>query len=93
MPRLQSLRGEYLLRQFVISGENHRIMNKWYQKFFAYLDRYYVSYHGQPTLEVAGKNCFKKLVFEHLKSEACRAMLTLVDEEREGSTIDTNLMR
>ena len=27
------------------SWSNHEIMNKWMQKFFMYLDRYYVKHH------------------------------------------------
>ena len=82
-----------MLRQLVKSGENHKIMNKWYKLFFAYLDRYYVRYHALPSLEEAGVTSFKKLVFENVKREACNAILALVDKEREGATVDRSLIK
>ena len=93
VPKLQNQRDEYLLKQLVVSGENHKIMNEWYKKFFSYLDRYYVKYHALPTLEDAGMRHFKALVFEAVKKDSCAAILSLIDVEREGGTIDRSLIR
>ena len=93
VPKLQNQRDEYLLKQLVTSGVNHKIMNKWYKNFFMYLDRYYVKYHALPTLEDAGMRHFKALVFETVKKDATAAILVLVDTEREGGTIDRSLIR
>ena len=55
LPSLRDRHDEFLLRELIRRWENHRIMNKWMQKFFMYLDRYYVKHHSLPTLEEAGR--------------------------------------
>jgi len=93
VPKLQNQRDEFLLQQLVKSGDNHKIMNKWYRLFFAYLDRYYVKYHALPSLEDAGLAHFKTLVYEQVKTEACAAVISLIDKEREGNTVDRGLIK
>ncbi len=75
------------------SGENHKVMNRWYRKFFQYLDRYYVKYHSLPSLEDAGKSHFKKIVFENVKKEATNAIISLINSEREGDIVNKTLIR
>ena len=41
-PRLESLEGEALLVELDLRWKNHQIMVKWMQRFFQYLDRFYV---------------------------------------------------
>jgi cullin 1 len=93
LPSLRSKRDEHLLRELVKRGENHKIMNKWYKQFFQYLDRYYVKYHSLPTLEEAGVKLFKSVVFDNVKRECCTAILKLIDEERDGATVDRGLIK
>ncbi len=93
LPKLRDRRDQYLLRQLVKSHENHKIMNKWHKNFFQYLDRYYVKYHALPTLEEAGIRHFKTLVFDRVKTEVCSAIIALIDEEREGASVDRDLVR
>eukprot|EP01031_Cornospumella_fuschlensis_P042847 gene42847-52354_t len=54
VPVLRGLQDEALLREFVRRADNHSVMNKWYAKFFMYLDRYHVKYHQLPVLSEAG---------------------------------------
>jgi cullin 1 len=93
LPSLRSKRGEHLLRELVKRGENHKIMNKWYKQFFQYLDRYYVKYHSLPTLEEAGIRHFKTLIFDNVKRDCCDAIMKLIDDERDGATVDRSLIR
>lgn len=68
-------------------------MNKWLKKFFTYLDRYYVKHHSLPTLEQAGLQRFRDEVYENVKETATAAIISLIDEEREGEIIDKTLIK
>ena len=93
LPKLQNQRNEYLLKQLVKSAENHKIMNRWYRHFFAYLDRFYVKYHELPLLEEAGVGYFKTHIFQVVRNDASAAILDLIEKERECATIDKDLVR
>ena len=58
---------ESILREYVKRWNNHKIMNKWYQRFFMYLDRYHVVYHGLPNLLESGLQIFKEEVYDKTK--------------------------
>lgn len=92
-PALKDRHDEFLLKELVRRWENHKIMNKWMQKFFMYLDRYYVKYLTLPSLADSGLGHFKGLVFEKLKKDVTNAILDLVNQEREGATIDRGLVK
>lgn len=93
LPLLRSKREEYLLHELVKRWENHKIMNKWGQIFFMYLDRYYVKYHNLPLLADAGLRYFRENVFDAVKRDVTGALLALIDSEREGATVDRDLIR
>ena len=62
-------------------------MNRWMQKFFMYLDRYYVKHHSLPTLDSAGLKHFKMLIYNEVRRAATtrrRQTTTAVDGERRG---------
>lgn len=85
--------GELLLEEFVIRGENHKIMNRWYQKFFAYLDRYHVRYHSLPALEDAGLRYYKNIVYDNIKNDITTAILQMINADREGTVVKDELIR
>lgn len=93
LPALRHQRQEFLLQELTKRWANHKIMNRWMQKFFMYLDRYYVKHHSLPTLDVAGLKHFKTLVYNEVKKETVTAMITLVDAERDGAIIDRGLIK
>ena len=93
LPVLANRHDEFLLKELVSRGENHKIMNKWLKNFFMYLDRYYVKYHSLPTLEDAGVRHFKTLVFDKVKKDVANAILHLIDRERDGAVVDRGLIR
>uniref|UniRef100_A0A7S4ILC2 Cullin family profile domain-containing protein n=1 Tax=Odontella aurita TaxID=265563 RepID=A0A7S4ILC2_9STRA len=85
--------GTILLTELQHRWSNHQIMNKWLKKFFTYLDRYYVKHHSLPTLSQAGLKHFKTHVYDEMKRDTTAAILTLIDEEREGEIIDKTLVK
>eukprot|EP00611_Tribonema_gayanum_P025330 TRINITY_DN573_c0_g1_i1.p1 TRINITY_DN573_c0_g1~~TRINITY_DN573_c0_g1_i1.p1 ORF type:complete len:748 (-),score=346.79 TRINITY_DN573_c0_g1_i1:64-2307(-) len=92
VPALRNKHGEFLLKELVRRWSNHKIMNDWMMKFFMYLDRYYVKHHNLPTLSEAGLKHFKTLVYDVVKGNAVRAMLDVINSEREGAVIDRPLL-
>ncbi|CAM9374818.1 unnamed protein product, partial [Heterosigma akashiwo] len=93
LPALRNKHNEYLLRELTKRWANHKIMNQWMQRFFMYLDRYYVKHHSLPTLIEAGLQHFKDLVYDAVKRDVVNAMLQVVDQEREGTIIDRALLK
>lgn len=82
-----------LLTELQHRWKNHQIMNKWLKKFFTYLDRYYVKHHSLPTLSQAGLRCFRTHVYEVMKADTTQAILSLINDEREGKIIDKTLVK
>ena len=66
---------------------------QWLQKFFMYLDRYYVKHHSLATLAISGLRHFKTLVYDEVKKDVANAMLVIVDSERQGKDIDRALLK
>ncbi|RYG64643.1 hypothetical protein EON64_13545, partial [archaeon] len=93
VPVLRGLQDETLLKEFVRRADNHAVMNKWYAKFFMYLDRYHVKYHQLPVLSEAGLRLYKTLVFGAVKTNVADCLLRLVHSEREGQLIDRDLVK
>ena len=85
--------GTILLTELNHRWSNHQIMNKWLKKFFTYLDRYYVKHHSLPTLSQAGLRCFRTHVYDEMKVDVTKAILALINEEREGQIIDKTLIK
>lgn len=85
--------GTILLTELQFRWNNHQLMNKWLMKFFVYLDRFYVKHHSLPTLGQAGLRHFKLQVYEEMKLETTRAILALIDQERDGEIVDKTLIK
>eukprot|EP00613_Pedinella_sp_CCMP2098_P057863 CAMPEP_0171851480 /NCGR_PEP_ID=MMETSP0992-20121227/21049_1 /TAXON_ID=483369 /ORGANISM="non described non described, Strain CCMP2098" /LENGTH=612 /DNA_ID=CAMNT_0012471393 /DNA_START=116 /DNA_END=1951 /DNA_ORIENTATION=- len=93
LPSLRDRHDEFLLKELTKRWLNHEIMNKWMQRFFMYLDRYYVKHHSLPSLEKAGKGHFKRLVFDEVKADVTAAMLDIINQERDGAVVDRQLLK
>lgn len=93
MPALRAKHGEFLLREFVHRGQNHNIMNKWYAKFFMYLDRFHVQYNQVPKLTESGLLKYKAIIFDEVKKDVTAAILTLINAERDGKMIDRDMIK
>lgn len=85
--------GSILLRELEFRWSNHQIMNKWMTKFFYYLDRFFVKHHSLPTLSQAGLRAFKEHVYDEIKIESTKAILDLINQERDGTLIDKTLIK
>ena len=88
LPALQGLHGQHLLEELTRRGSNHLVMNKWLSQFFMYLDRFHVTYNSLPTLTDTGLVKFKDIVFDQVKENVTNAILLLINQERNGATID-----
>lgn len=93
LPALREKSDIHLLRELRLRWRNHTIMNKWLRRFFTYLDRYYVKHHSLPTLHEAGLTHFRVQIYEQIKADVCAAILALINEHREGSVIDQDLIK
>uniref|UniRef100_A0A0G4FCL8 Cullin family profile domain-containing protein n=1 Tax=Chromera velia CCMP2878 TaxID=1169474 RepID=A0A0G4FCL8_9ALVE len=93
LPALRSRSGLPLLQELVKRWENHKIYIKWLEKFFSYLDRYYVKLQSVETLKQKGISIFHNLVFEEVKKDAKNAMLEAIDRERCGEKLDQDLFQ
>ncbi|KAI3968347.1 hypothetical protein MKW92_052336 [Papaver armeniacum] len=68
-------------------------MVKWLSRFFFYLDRYFIALRSLPPLNDVGLLCFRKLVYEEINVRAREAVISLINQEREGEQIDRALLK
>ncbi|KAL8441834.1 hypothetical protein Emag_006860 [Eimeria magna] len=85
LPSLENRRGSDLLEELLRRWDNHRTLVKWLQKFFAYLDRYYVKMYMEAPLVKRGIAIFKDHVFERVKQPVSAAIEDAIRRQREGS--------
>lgn len=88
LPSLENRRGSDLLEELLCRWENHRTLVKWLQKFFAYLDRYYVKMYMEAPLVKRGIAIFKDHVFERVKQPVSAAIDEAIRRQREGESLD-----
>ncbi|CDJ65768.1 cullin family protein, putative [Eimeria necatrix] len=88
LPSLENRRGSDLLEELLCRWENHRTLVKWLQKFFAYLDRYYVKMYMEAPLVKRGIAIFKDHVFERVKQPVSAAIEDAIRRQREGESLD-----
>ena len=53
-PRLEPLNGPALLKELDLRWSNHLVMVRWMQRFFCYLDRFYVEMSSIASLTEQG---------------------------------------
>jgi cullin 1 len=68
-------------------------MVKWMQKFFQYLDRFYVEINSLTPLTDQGYKQFKTVVFGPILHNIISAILDSIHREREGELIDDDLLK
>ncbi|GER55913.1 cullin 1 [Striga asiatica] len=93
LPSLRDKHSEYMLRELVKRWQNHKVMVRWLSRFFHYLDRYFIARRSLPALYEVGLTCFRELVYQELNSKARDAVISLIDQEREGELIDRALLK
>ncbi|RZC51942.1 hypothetical protein C5167_020362 [Papaver somniferum] len=93
LPSLREKHDEFLLRELEKRWINHKIMVRWLSRFFFYLDRYFIARRSLPPLNDVGLLCFRKLVYEEINVRAREAVISLINQEREGEQIDRALLK
>ncbi|ONK78652.1 uncharacterized protein A4U43_C02F21040 [Asparagus officinalis] len=93
LPSIKEKHDEFMLRELVQRWMNHKVMVRWLSRFFHYLDRYFVARRSLPALNEVGLTCFRDLVFNEIKVKVRDAVISLIDQEREGEQIDRALLK
>ncbi|KAH8489984.1 hypothetical protein H0E87_025270, partial [Populus deltoides] len=93
LPSLREKHDEFMLREQVKRWANHKVMVKWLSRFFHYLDRYFIARRSLPPLNEVGLTCFRDLVYQELNGKVRDAVISLIDQEREGEQIDRALLK
>ncbi|XP_057960271.1 cullin-1 isoform X1 [Malania oleifera] len=93
LPSLREKHDEFMLRELVKRWQNHKVMVRWLSRFFHYLDRYFIARRSLPALNEVGLTCFRELVYLEIKGKVRDAVISLIDQEREGEQIDRALLK
>ncbi|CAI8590065.1 unnamed protein product [Vicia faba] len=93
LPSLREKHDEFMLRELVRRWANHKIMVRWLSRFFHYLDRYFIARRSLPPLNEVGLTCFRDLVYREINGKVRDAVISLIDQEREGEQIDRALLK
>jgi len=93
LPALRDKTDLALMRELLHRWTNHKIYVKWMDRFFTYLDRYYVKLQSVDPLHNRGFSIFHQLVFEEVKKDTRSAILRVVNLERQGDGIDQDLVK
>ncbi|KAK6930141.1 Cullin protein, neddylation domain [Dillenia turbinata] len=105
LPSLRGKHDEFLLRELVKRWANHKVMVRWLSSFFHYLERYFIARRSLPALHEVGLTCFRDLVdkligicaifqvYHELNAKVRDAVISLIDQEREGEQIDRALLK
>ncbi|KAH0781945.1 hypothetical protein KY290_001543 [Solanum tuberosum] len=93
LPSLREKHDEFMLRELVKRWSNHKIMVKWLSRFFHYLDCYFIARRSLPGLNEVGLTCFRDQVYQELNGKVRDAVISLIDQEREGEQIDRALLK
>ncbi|CAL5346991.1 unnamed protein product [Camellia sinensis] len=93
LPSLREKHDEFMLRELVNRWSNHKVMVRWLSRFFYYLGRYFIARRSLPALNEVGLTCFRDLVYQELNGKVRDAVISLIDQEREGEQIDRALLK
>ncbi|KAG6757009.1 hypothetical protein POTOM_037309 [Populus tomentosa] len=93
LPSLREKHDEFMLRELVKRWANHKVMVRWLSRFFHYLDRYFIARRSLPPLNEVGLACFRNQVYQELNVKVRDAVISLIDQEREGEQIDRALLK
>ncbi|KAH7573592.1 hypothetical protein JRO89_XS03G0177700 [Xanthoceras sorbifolium] len=93
LPSIREKHDEFMLRELVKRWANHKVMVRWLSRFFHYLDRYFIARRSLPPLNEVGLTCFRDLVYLELNGKVRDAVISLIDQEREGEQIDRALLK
>ncbi|KAI5680407.1 hypothetical protein M9H77_01634 [Catharanthus roseus] len=93
LPSLREKHDEFMLKELVKRWANHKLMVRWLSRFFHYLDRYFIARRSLPALSEVGLTRFRELIYQELKGKVRDAVISLIDQEREGDQVDRALLK
>eukprot|EP00746_Dinoflagellata_sp_MGD_P069962 gnl/MRDRNA2_/MRDRNA2_28620_c0_seq1.p1 gnl/MRDRNA2_/MRDRNA2_28620_c0~~gnl/MRDRNA2_/MRDRNA2_28620_c0_seq1.p1 ORF type:complete len:754 (+),score=149.93 gnl/MRDRNA2_/MRDRNA2_28620_c0_seq1:93-2354(+) len=93
LPQLKGKSGVALMQELLLRWNNHKIYVKWMDRFFTYLDRYYVKLQSVEPLHNRGYSILHQLVFEEVKKDTRTALLQVINLERMGEHVDQDLLK
>mmetsp|Transcript_20177 Transcript_20177/g.47032 ORF Transcript_20177/g.47032 Transcript_20177/m.47032 type:complete len:754 (+) Transcript_20177:60-2321(+) len=93
LPALREKSDIPLIKELLHRWNNHKIYVKWMDRFFTYLDRYYVKLQSVEPIYNRGYSIFHQLVFEECKKDTRNALLRVINLERQGEHIDQDLVK
>jgi len=93
LPALQDKTDIALMKELLHRWSNHKIYVKWMDRFFTYLDRYYVKLQSVEPLHNRGYIIFNQQVFQVCIKDTRAALLRVINQERQGEHIDQDLVK
>jgi cullin 1 len=93
LSELQGLQGNALLGAVAQKWANHEVMVRWMQRFFQYLDRFYVEINSLTPLTDQGYKIFRQVIFVPLIQNITGAILENIRKEREEEFVDVDLVK
>ncbi|KAJ1608906.1 cullin-like protein [Cryptosporidium canis] len=92
--KLKDSTGLKLLFEFQLAWSNHLIYTHWMERFFGYLNKYYVKITGEGTLMLKGITIFYDTVYLELKDNISSSFSRSVQDYRSGAKeIDTEILK
>eukprot|EP01064_Diplonema_japonicum_P030440 TRINITY_DN5181_c0_g1_i1.p1 TRINITY_DN5181_c0_g1~~TRINITY_DN5181_c0_g1_i1.p1 ORF type:complete len:789 (+),score=241.77 TRINITY_DN5181_c0_g1_i1:78-2369(+) len=85
--------GEMLLKEVVQKWKNHKLIVKWMQRLFVYLDRYYTKHNSCDQLTEFGLKCFFNEIYSSIKIDLRNAIFKHIHRERTGENVDRSLLK
>ena len=68
-------------------------MVRWMQRFFQYLDRFYVEINSLTPLALQGQKIFKTVIFQPLITNITQSILNAISRERNEELVDVDLLK
>ncbi|XP_042392805.1 cullin-1-like [Zingiber officinale] len=93
LPSLEEKYNEFMLRELTKQWLNHKYMTKWLSHIFGYLSRFFIKQRSLPSLNEIALSCFRNQVYQVIKGKVKDAVISLIDQEREGEQIDRALLK
>eukprot|EP00933_Yihiella_yeosuensis_P082230 TRINITY_DN96019_c0_g1_i1.p1 TRINITY_DN96019_c0_g1~~TRINITY_DN96019_c0_g1_i1.p1 ORF type:complete len:754 (-),score=158.91 TRINITY_DN96019_c0_g1_i1:130-2391(-) len=93
LPALKDKTDMALMKELLQRWSNHKIYVKWMDRFFTYLDRYYVKLQSVEPLANRGYTIFNQKVFQVCIKDTRAALLRIINLERQGEHIDQDLVK
>lgn len=82
-----------MLEKLQTQWEKHGIMVRWMQRFFQYLDRFYVEINSLTPLALQGLKIFKSVIFHPLTTNITYSVLNAIQRERNEELVDVDLLK